>query len=98
MLFTVTNPYWSLWWATLGAAYVARVMALSSAPAAVGGLALSHWTIDLIWLGGLSLLIASGRKLIGDRGYRIIMLVCGVFLLAFGCFFGWSGFNLLRGA
>jgi threonine/homoserine/homoserine lactone efflux protein len=98
VLFTVTNPYWSLWWATLGATYVARVVTLSAAPLAVGGLALSHWATDLIWLGGLSLLVASGRKLIGDRGYRAILLFCGVFLLAFGCFFGWSGFNLLRGA
>jgi threonine/homoserine/homoserine lactone efflux protein len=98
VLFTVTNPYWSLWWATLGASYVARVVGLSAAPAAVGGLALSHWATDLVWLGGLSLLIASGRKLIGDRGYRIVMLVCGVFLLALGCYFAWSGLGLLAKA
>lgn len=95
VIFTVTNPYWSLWWATLGAAYVARVVALSATPAAVGGLALSHWCVDLAWLGGLSLLVASGRRFIGERPYRLMLLVCGAFLLAFGVYFGWSGFTLL---
>lgn len=95
VIFTVTNPYWSLWWITLGAAYVARVAALSATPAAVAGLAVSHWSIDLFWLGGLSLLVASGRRLIGDRGYRLILLVCGVFLLVFSFYFGWNGVTLL---
>lgn len=98
VIFTLTNPYWSLWWATLGATYIARVVVLAATPAAVGGLALSHWSVDLVWLGGLSLLVASGRKFIGDRPYRIALLVCGICLLAFGLFFGWSGIGLLTGA
>jgi threonine/homoserine/homoserine lactone efflux protein len=101
VVFTLTNPYWSLWWATLGASYVARVMAPAGTalvvPAlAVGGLALSHWVTDLAWLGGLSLLVASGRGVIGERGYRIVLLGCGIFLIVFGCFFAWSGLGVLR--
>lgn len=97
-LFTLANPYWLLWWATLGAAYVARVTALNGGALTVGGLALSHWLTDLLWLGGLSLLVASGRGLIGERGYRGILLVCGVFLLAFGLYFAWSGVGMLAQA
>jgi threonine/homoserine/homoserine lactone efflux protein len=93
--FTLSNPYWSLWWATLGAVYIARVMALELGPLTVGGLALTHWLTDLVWLGGLSLLVASGRGLIGERGYRVVLLVCGVFLLAFGLYFAWTGIHFL---
>jgi threonine/homoserine/homoserine lactone efflux protein len=95
VMITLSNPYWSLWWATLGATYVARVMALELGPLTVGGLALTHWLTDLIWLGGLSLLIASGRGVIGERGYRAVLLACGVFLLAFGLYFAWTGVNFL---
>jgi threonine/homoserine/homoserine lactone efflux protein len=98
VVFTLSNPYWSLWWATLGAIYVARVMALELGPLAVGGLALTHWLTDLIWLGGLSLLVASGRGLIGERGYRAMLLVCGVFLVIFGLYFAWSGVEFLARA
>jgi threonine/homoserine/homoserine lactone efflux protein len=91
MLLTLSNPYWSLWWASFGAAYVARVVSLGLGPLTVGGLALTHWLIDLVWLGGLSYLMASGRGLIGERGYRIVLLVCGGFLLVFGVALAWSG-------
>ncbi|MCX6030492.1 MAG: LysE family transporter [Chloroflexi bacterium] len=92
---TVANPYWSLWWATLGAVYIGRVMGLALGPLTVGGLALTHWLIDLVWLGGLSLLVASGRGLIGPRGYRAVLLICGAFLLVFGLYFAWTGIHSL---
>ncbi len=94
-LFTLANPYWLLWWATLGAAYVARVTALAAGPLTVGGLALTHWLTDLAWLGGLSIAVASGRGLIGERGYRGVLLLCGVFLVAFGLYFAGSGLRFL---
>jgi threonine/homoserine/homoserine lactone efflux protein len=95
VIFTLTNPYWSLWWATLGASYLARVSTLNTSAFAVGGLAVSHWLTDLGWLGGLSLLVGSGRKLFGERGYRVVLLGCGVFLLAFGVYFASVGVNSL---
>jgi len=95
MMFTLANPYWSLWWATLGAVYVARVMTLNMGPWTVGGLAFTHWLTDLVWLGGLSLLVASGRGLIGERGYRIVMLFCGAFLIIFAVYFAWTGLAFL---
>ncbi|OQA44665.1 MAG: hypothetical protein BWY52_01563 [Chloroflexi bacterium ADurb.Bin325] len=87
----MTNPYWLLWWATLGASYLARVTALNGSVFAVGGLAFSHWLTDLGWLGGLSLLVGSGRGLFGERGYRAVLLVCGVFLVGFGLYFAKVG-------
>jgi len=96
MLFTLANPYWSLWWATLGAAYVARVTVLNLGPLTVGGLAFTHWLMDLLWLGALSLLVASGRRFISPKAYRAALLACGVFLLAFGLYFAWSGLGFLR--
>jgi threonine/homoserine/homoserine lactone efflux protein len=95
VMFTLANPYWLLWWATLGAAYVARVTNLELGPLTVGGLALTHWLTDLVWLGGLSVLVASGRGLVGERGYRVVLLLCGMFMLAFGLYFAWSGLGIL---
>jgi threonine/homoserine/homoserine lactone efflux protein len=94
---TVTNPYWSLWWASLGATYVARTAGLASGLLAVSGLWFMHWLTDLGWLGGLSLLVGSGRRLIGDRVYRGILLACGVFLVGFALFFLRSGLRVLAG-
>jgi threonine/homoserine/homoserine lactone efflux protein len=92
---TVSNPYWSLWWASLGATYVARTAGLTEGLLPVTGLWFTHWLIDLGWLGGLSLLVASGRGLINDRVYRGVLLACGVFLIGFAFFFLWSGVQVL---
>jgi threonine/homoserine/homoserine lactone efflux protein len=98
LIVTVANPYWSFWWATVGAGRTTEVAALAIGPLAIGGLALVHWLTDLGWLGGWSFLTATGRDVIGDGAYRTILLVCGAFLLAFGAWLGWSGFALLATA
>ena len=98
VIFTLSNPYWALWWATLGAAYIARVVTLQPGPLALLGFVFIHWLTDLVWLGGLSLLVGSGRGLIGDRGYRVILLICAAFLLAFGVYFAGSGLAFLMRA
>ncbi|GAB4562733.1 MAG: LysE family transporter [Anaerolineae bacterium] len=94
VLVSIGNPYWSLWWATFGASQIARVM-----PYGAGALALfyvlGHWTADLGWLSVLSLTTASGSRLIGERTYRAALLICGLFLLAFGGYFIWSGWHLV---
>lgn len=94
VLLSVGNPYWSLWWATFGASQILRV-----APYGLLGLAffyvIGHWTTDLGWLSLLSLATASGRNVIGERAYRIALLVCGAFLIAFAGYFGWSGWRFL---
>ena len=94
---TVANPYWSFWWATVGAGRITEVAALASGPLAIAGLGLIHWLTDLGWLGALGFVSATGREVIGDGVYRAVLLVCGVFLLAFGAYMGWSGGTLLLG-
>ncbi|HEX9118204.1 MAG TPA: LysE family translocator [Anaerolineae bacterium] len=95
MMLTLGNPYWSFWWVTVGAGRITDVAALNFGPLAIGGLALTHWLTDLGWLGGLSLIAGSGRGIIGDRVYRGVLLFCGVFLVAFGVYLGWSGLRFL---
>ena len=94
---TLFNPYWVIWWATVGSAYVGQVAALGLGLVAVAGLALTHWLTDLGWLGGLAWLVGSGSRLIGERTYRLIMLVCGGFLIVFGLYLAWSGVGFLAG-
>ncbi len=94
VLLSVGNPFWSLWWATFGASQILRV-----APYGVLALAffylVGHWSVDLGWLSLLSLATSSGRGVIGERAYRAALLVCGLFLIAFAGYFGWSGWQLL---
>lgn len=94
VLLSLANPYWALWWVTIGAGYILRVANLGLLGIGFFYL-LAHWTTDVGWLSGLSWAVASGRGWLGEGVYRGILLVCGVFLVAMSLFFAYSGWQFL---
>jgi len=86
---SVSNPYWLLWWATVGATYVSRSLALG-----VAGLVafyLGHILSDLGWISLVSLVVASGRRALSQSIYRGVIVLCAVALAVLGAYFLWSG-------
>jgi threonine/homoserine/homoserine lactone efflux protein len=82
------NPYFLLWWATVGLNLAMDAKHLG--PAAVILFAMIHWTCDLIWLAILSMAAFythRGAGLFGRRLQRGILLMCGIALLVFGIMF-----------
>lgn len=92
---TVSNPYWFLWWATIGSGYVALSQAAGGLAVAV--FFLGHILADIGWLGLVAGVVASGRRLVTDGIYRGLLTALGIFLLGFGVYFLWTGFRFLRG-
>jgi threonine/homoserine/homoserine lactone efflux protein len=89
ILTTASNPYWTLWWATIGLGYVGLSQRLG-----VTGLVafyLGHISSDLAWYSLVSGTLAVGGKLLTDRVYRGLVAACAVFLLGFGVYFGYAG-------
>ncbi|MEM2870165.1 MAG: LysE family transporter [Thermoplasmata archaeon] len=82
---TASNPYYFLWWATLGAALV--FTALSFGPAVLGAFALLHWSVDLGWDALIGLASFKGGRLRGGELQRGIAGVCGAMMVAFGIWF-----------
>ena len=94
LLASVSNPYWVLWWATVGAAYL--LLAVRYGPLGIAAFYAGHFLADLGWLCAIGSAIAAGRKLLTPRIYRGILGVCGVFLLLLGTYFLISGSGSLR--
>ena len=97
VMFTVTNPYWSLWWATLGATYVARVMPLSAAPAGrgrAGAFPLDHRSglAGRPEPAGRFRPQAHRRPRLPDHHARFAAFSCW----SSAVYFAWSGFGFLR--
>jgi threonine/homoserine/homoserine lactone efflux protein len=92
---SISNPYWVLWWATVGASYVA--LSLARGPLGLGSFYFGHILSDLSWYSLVALLISKGKALLSQPVYRLILLVCGLFLVALGIYFIYSGINFLRG-
>lgn len=81
------NPYFLLWWATVGLALTSQALELGIAALVL--FALLHWVCDLVWLEVLSLVGHKGATL-GRRTRTAISLVCAAMLLGFGAMFVWD--------
>lgn len=82
---SISNPYWSIWWVTIGMGYL-----VSSLKFGVPGVAVfftGHIVADLGWYSLVSFAISKGKKVIGDKGYRFLLYSCGTFLMGFGIWF-----------
>ena len=93
ILTTLCNPYWIIWWATIGLSYIALSLRLGL----IGLISfyVGHILSDLLWYGSVSLTLALGRRLLTDRTYRRLVTACAVLLLGFGLYFGYAGVRYL---
>ena len=90
-----SNPYWILWWATIGLTYLA--LAIQQGVIALAVFLAGHLLADLIWYSAVSFAVVSGRKIISDKAYQVILATCGIFLVVLALYFIWSGKTFLLG-
>lgn len=88
---SLSNPYWSLWWATFGLKYV--VEALKWAWAGITVFFIGHILADLIWYVAVSGVVAGGRRFLSPALYRGTLTVAGLFLVGLGGYFIYGGFR-----
>jgi threonine/homoserine/homoserine lactone efflux protein len=79
---TLSNPYWFVWWATTGLAFLVKSLDFG----AIGPVVFyfGHILSDFVWYTVVAIVIWSGRKLMIGAGLRILILTCALFLLYLG--------------
>ena len=91
IVMTAANPYFLLWWATIGIALIA-----SAAEYGLLGLlllGLVHWTCDAAWEIFISTSVFKTKHLWNARIQRTVSMVCALVLIGFGIRFLLSGFT-----
>jgi threonine/homoserine/homoserine lactone efflux protein len=92
-LASISNPYWFIWWATIGTTYT--VWSLKTGIWGVASFFSGHILGDLVWYTLVSLIVASGRRILSNKMYRGLLVACGIGLIVLGGYFTISGFRLL---
>jgi len=85
IVLSIGNPYFLVWWTTIGLVLATKAMALGIWAFVL--FALIHWLCDLVWLTLLSWASFKGSHWFGQRVQQIVLLVCGSVLLLFGLYF-----------
>ncbi len=94
ILMSVANPYWVIWWATIGLGYI-----LYSWQFGFWGIVFfftGHILADLGWYSLISAAVAGGRSFLTDRLYRGMIMACAVFLIVFAGYFAYAGITKLN--
>jgi threonine/homoserine/homoserine lactone efflux protein len=88
-LLSIANPYWILWWATIGFGYILYCQKFG-----VWGISIffiGHILADLVWYSAVSMAVGKGRHFLSDRLYRGVIGACAAFLVVFACYFFYAG-------
>lgn len=92
-LLSAANPYFLLWWASIGFGYI-----MHSTKYGIAGVAVffaGHILADLAWYASVSYGVVKGSHFLSEKGFRRIIAGCSAFLVAFSCYFFYSGIDRL---
>jgi threonine/homoserine/homoserine lactone efflux protein len=93
IVMSLANPYWTIWWATIGLGYIMHSVKFGIA--GVIAFFIGHILADLAWYALISVSVAKGRTFFNDTFYRRLIGGCAVFLVLFAGYFFYSGIEKL---
>lgn len=88
IIVSISNPYWIIWWATIGLTYITQALQIGTIGLVV--FLTGHLLADLTWYSVISFAVVSGKKIIKENVYRVILVICGLFLIVLGVYFIYS--------
>ncbi len=83
------NPFFLLWWATIGSLLIMRFLEFGTTGLIV--FIIVHWLVDLLWLSFISVLVYRTHSLWGKKFQEGLFIACSLLLVGFGGWFLISG-------
>lgn len=87
------NPFFLVWWATIGSMLIMRFLEFGTAGLMV--FIVAHWLVDLVWLSLVSSLVYRTRSLWGRKFHEWLFIACSLLLVGFGAWFVVSGIQIV---
>ena len=89
------NPFFLLWWATIGSMLIMRFLGSGAAEVGLILFIIVHWSCDLVWLSLVSNVVYRTRSLWGQKIQEWLFIACSLLLIGFGGWFLVSGIQLV---
>lgn len=92
ILVSMSNPYWWVWWATIGFAFMIQFNISFKKWPKLLAFFMGHEAGDLIWYLLVSTLAFFGLRHMNRKAYYGILMFCAIFMILFGLYLGISPF------
>jgi threonine/homoserine/homoserine lactone efflux protein len=79
---SLANPYWFIWWLTIGSAFLIKSKALGYP--GIASFYFGHISADFIWYMFVGAVVSKGKRFLSVKVYRILMYLCSLFLIYLG--------------
>jgi threonine/homoserine/homoserine lactone efflux protein len=88
---SIANPYWTIWWLTIGLGLI--LSAQKNGFYAIIVFFLGHILADFSWYAFVSVVISKNKRFITEKVYRAITSTCAFILIGFGIYFAANSFT-----
>jgi threonine/homoserine/homoserine lactone efflux protein len=85
ILTSIANPYFWVWWLSVGSAMVLEGLRSGILLASI--FLVGHWSADFGWYTLVSASLDRGRSILSEANYQKVLALCGVFLILFGAYY-----------
>lgn len=80
------NPFFIIWWLTIGFKLISDAMMIWTFSGILIVFVLHIW-MDFAWLGGVSFLASKSSRILSNRNYKVLMVGLSLMLVYFGIIF-----------
>jgi threonine/homoserine/homoserine lactone efflux protein len=87
VVFTAMNPFFVIWWLTVGIKLISDSIYLFGIVEGVFLLFLFHIWMDYAWLALTAYLISKGWSIVKMRSYHLFMICINIILVSYGFYF-----------
>ncbi len=86
IIVSLSNPFWTLWWAGIGLSLMVQLDVSFQKPLGILFFFLGHELGDLIWFWPISVFGYLGGRTLNPKVYRWVLIICGIFMIFFGSY------------
>ena len=86
ILVSLSNPFWTFWWAVIGLSLMVSLSISLFYPFKMIVFFLGHELGDIVWYLPISIFVSYGGKSLNPKIYKYVLIACGIFMVVFGCY------------
>ena len=90
ILVSLSNPFWTFWWAVVGLSLMVSFDITLLMPIEILLFFIGHELGDIVWYLPISLFVYYGGKTLNPKIYKYVLIGCGVFMIIFGIYLAFN--------
>ena len=90
IIVSISNPFWTLWWAVIGLSFMINFNISFDNPTGLLLFYLGHELGDFVWYIPISIFVYLGGKSINPKVFKYVLIGCGIFMIGFGIYLAFN--------